>query len=243
MSPPADPVTALGERILAELGDPRTNNTLTRWLAHHTARLIDAADQAATRHDTDADDLATRARTAILELWEHRSAWPHGWPPGGAATLVRLLDDLPEVDDSGWRSHTALGRLQLLHHHLLAALTDRAVADGDTVAEGWLRTFGHRLAQDEVALLTRAASAPRRLATLFSEDLRTVQRRPHNAENCGATSAFPEVDNATAEESECDDEIAPDNTVDVMSNPIMEIAEKYRDVVAELFRGSEADNA
>jgi hypothetical protein len=43
-SPPAEPVAALGERILAEFGDEHTNNTLTRWLAHHTAALLEAAD-------------------------------------------------------------------------------------------------------------------------------------------------------------------------------------------------------
>src|SRR6185312_14602895 len=128
--------------------------------SHHTARLIDAADRAAAAGDPQAAERAAQARAAVLELWDHRSAWPNGWPPVRTAKLVRLLDDLPEIDDPGWGQHNALGHLQLIHHQVLAALTDLALAASDDVDSGWLATFGDRLSPDEVTLLTRAASAP-----------------------------------------------------------------------------------
>jgi hypothetical protein len=61
-SPPAEAVAALGERILAEFGDEHTNNTLTRWLAHHTAALLGAADNARDNAAPDADARAADAR-------------------------------------------------------------------------------------------------------------------------------------------------------------------------------------
>ena len=45
-SPSGDQLAHLGERILAELDAARTNSTLARWLAHHVAALIQAADEA-----------------------------------------------------------------------------------------------------------------------------------------------------------------------------------------------------
>jgi hypothetical protein len=144
--------------------------------------------------------------------------------------LVELLDDLPEADDPGWRSRTAVGRLQLLHHRVLAALTDLAVAEGDTVAEGWLKTFANRLTPDESVLLTRAASAPRRLATLFAGYRTTVDRAQNATDTPGATAGAPCPEDPTA------DDAARDDTADMPPNPILEIAEEYRDLVAELFR-------
>lgn len=237
---------ALGERILAELDESRTNDTLTRWLAHHIARLIDAAEQAATRRDPDTDDRATQARTAILDLWKHRSAWPHGWPPSGAATLVRLLDDLPEADDPGWSTRNVLGHLQLLHHRLLAALTDLAVAEGDTVAKGWLSTFNHQLTADEIALLTRAISAPRRLGTLFSATPAVIGQRPQDATDASGVTAYDaEADYATGEDLERDADTTQNGTTrddtDAAPNPILGIAQEYLDVVADLLRGSDLD--
>jgi hypothetical protein len=231
-SPPTDPTAALGERILAELGDPRTNDTLTRWLAHHTARLINTAEQAAARQDPDADNRAAEARAAILDLWEHRSAWPRGWPPDRAAALVRLLNDLPEIDDPGWGNRSALGRLQLLHHHLLAALTDLAVAGGDPVEEGWLNAFGHLLTPDEAALLTRAASAPRRLVMLLDDDRTTVRPRPLQAfDGDDAAINSLESDNTTSHGI-----TAHDETAGAPANAVLEIADAYREAVADLFR-------
>jgi hypothetical protein len=158
---------ALGERILAELGDPHTNSTLTRWLAHHTARLISEADKAREASAPDADAQEAEARQAILQLWQARATWPAGWPPPRATEIVRLLDDLPSLDDEeGWYRDTVLGRLQDVHYHVLAVLTDLITSDGTDVEQGWLDTFGDKLTPAEALLLRRAAARPRRIESL-----------------------------------------------------------------------------
>jgi hypothetical protein len=162
-----DPVIALGERIVAELGDPRTNNTLTRWLAHHTARLIREAD---TARETGSPDVGTReaeARDAILQLWQARATWPVGWPPPRAAKIARVLDDLPSLDDDRWHRQTLLTRLQDTHHHVLSALSDLLAGDSVEIEQGWLDTFGEHLTSDEVLLLRRAANQPASIGSLL----------------------------------------------------------------------------
>jgi hypothetical protein len=164
----ADQVAALGERILAELDAVHTNSTLTRWLAHHTAALIEAADQAHAAAAPDADARAADARAAILQLWQHRSDWPGGWPPPRAAEIVRLLEELPDLGDLPWHRVTTLARLHDLHHHILAVLVDLAIGRGGDIEEGWLETFGDLLNSDETALLARASTTEQRLSRLFS---------------------------------------------------------------------------
>ena len=165
----ADPLVALGERILAELGDPRTNNTLTRWLAHHTARLIHAADKAREAGAPDARARDAEAREAIHQLWQARAAWPTGWPPPRAAEIARILDGLPDLDDgNGWYRETLLAHLQDLHYHVLAVLVDLVTGDGDTdVEQGWLDAFGDQLTSDEASLLRRAVTRPRRIESFL----------------------------------------------------------------------------
>jgi len=160
-------VIALGEKILAELDDERTNDTLTRWLAHHIASLLHEADEASRLGAADAEVRASNARAAILELWEHRSAWPKGWPPPGVAQMVRLLADLPELDDPRWHRYSILTQLHYLHHHILAALVDLTTPRADDLEKAWFETFGDRLTADELSLLTVASRADERLERLF----------------------------------------------------------------------------
>jgi hypothetical protein len=187
-SPDADPLIALGERILTELGDPRTNSTLARWLSHHTARLIREADEA---RQAGAEDTGTReaeAREAILNLWQARTTWPAGWPPPRAAEIVRHLDDLPRLDDENrWHRPTVLTHLQDLHHHILAVLVDLATSDEADIEQGWLDTFGDHLNPDEALLLHRAATRPRRIESLLrwwdhTEDNQAEQTSDADAE-------------------------------------------------------------
>jgi hypothetical protein len=159
-------VAALGERILAELGADHTNSTLTRWLAHHTAALLRAADQARDVGAPDADARAADARAAVLELWQHRSAWPSGWPPPRAVKIAHLLEGLPDLDDLPWHRSTILARLHDLHYHILAVLVDVANSGDENIEQGWLRAFGDRLTPDELALLTHAATTEQRLGHL-----------------------------------------------------------------------------
>ncbi|MEW9533627.1 hypothetical protein [Microbispora sp. NPDC049125] len=162
-----DPVVRFGEQILEDLGEARTNNTLTRWLAHHTAGLIHAADQAKAAGESDAPARAADARTAILQLWDHRSSWPSGWPPPRALRLVELLNDVPDLDAPRWQRGTILERLQNLHHRVLAALLDLVIVGEENLEKGWLAAFGEKLTPDEVTMLTRAATAEQRLDRLL----------------------------------------------------------------------------
>lgn len=128
-----DATVALGERILAELGDPRTNNTLARWLAHHTARLMTEAEQAHASGAPDADVRDLAVRDAILQLWEARTHWPAGWPPKHAAEMARLLDELPAVDDpNAWVRPSLLSQLHTIHMHVVSTLIDMASPAPDT---------------------------------------------------------------------------------------------------------------
>lgn len=86
----------MGEQIVNGLDpsakrSPAEPDLLSRWIAHEIADAMKAVDRArsavarqrAVRHATD----------LILSLWEHRSAWPSGWPPEPARARIEQLDD------------------------------------------------------------------------------------------------------------------------------------------------------
>jgi len=219
-SRPADLVAALGERILAELDAGHTNSTLTRWLAHHTAALIQAADQAKTAAAPDADARAADARAAILQLWQHRSAWPSGWPPPRAAEMVRLLEELPDLGGLPWHRVTALARLHDLHHHILAVLVDLATCGDENIEQGWLETFGDLLNPDETALLARAATNEQRLSHLFGGRDRTEPE--------------PELD-ADETEIQGDDDANDAEPAPTPPQLLAALADTYRQTVLDLF--------
>lgn len=166
-SPSGDQLAHLGERILAELDAARTNSTLARWLAHHVAALIQAADEARATSAPDADARAAEARAAILQLWQHRSDWPAGWPPPRAAHMARILEKLPDSSIPPWQPATPLTRIHELHHSLLALLLDIVTSEADDVEQGWLKAFGGLLTADETAMLTLAANAEQRMSRHF----------------------------------------------------------------------------
>jgi hypothetical protein len=167
-SPPDDQLAELGERILAELDEARRNSTLARWLAHHVAALIQAADEARATSAPDADARAAEARVAILQLWQHRSDWPAGWPPPRAAHMARILEKLPDSSIPPWQPATPLTRIHELHHALIALLVDIVTSDGDEVEQGWLKAFGGLLTPDETAMLNLAATADQRMRRHFN---------------------------------------------------------------------------
>ncbi|GGQ17024.1 hypothetical protein GCM10010279_26030 [Streptomyces mutabilis] len=165
-----DTVAELGERILDEFGDEHTNNTLIRWLAHYTARLVTEADQARETNAPDAAARTAEARDAILRLWQARSSWPSGWPPPYAAKLAATLDALPEPGNDRWSRPTVPARLHEIHHNILAILVDLTTDDRPEAEEGWLNSFGGHLTEGESAVLRYAAHLPRRAATLQRRD-------------------------------------------------------------------------
>ncbi|MFJ9900494.1 hypothetical protein ACIQPR_44905 [Streptomyces sp. NPDC091280] len=207
----ADPLAELGERILAELDEERTNNTLIRWLSHHTARLMQAADDAARAGDVSAPARAEEARTAILQLWQARSTWPEGWPPPRAAALANALADIPELTESTWPSRTLPARLSAVHQVILAALSEQAAASApDGNEEDWLNASGEHLTDAETVILRRAAVAPQYIEVLG--ELATLIEQ-FNAPKTGEASGSP------ADE--------------VMQHPLVRLADTYRKIVID----------
>jgi hypothetical protein len=194
-SSPADRVADLGEQILAELGDARTNDTLTRWLSHYTARVISEADSARNTGDPEADALEAKARDAILDLWRSRSAWPNGWPPPRAAETTRLLAQLPALgDDIYWYQQNTLQRLQAVHHQIIAVLLDSVSAgSGADVEQMWLDKYGQHLTSDESVVLRHAAEQPRRVEELFRWSAPASRQPSLNQENDAPTEGPVEL--------------------------------------------------
>ncbi|MCJ8505267.1 hypothetical protein MRU69_10400 [Kocuria flava] len=227
---------ALGERILAELGEDRTTDTLTRWFVHHTAALMDEADHARATGDPDAEIRGGEARTAILQLWEHRSAWPHGWPPPRTLNIVRLLDDLPDFEDPIWQTTGALSRLQDLHHHILGVLTDLAARNGTSLEQGWLRAFGDHLTREEVMLLSRAAGVPQRLDKLVRTRETTMSNLRRRLMDEQADEEIADVEDDVTRPN-TGEHVAPVAGADDWNeHPLVRLADIYRDSVIDLLR-------
>jgi hypothetical protein len=190
---------------------------LIRWLAHHTARLIEAADQARAANALDADARAAEAREAILQLWRARSDWPSGWPPPLAVEIARTLDELPSLNAHKWYRHTPLARLHDIHHHVLAVLTDLAVHDASVdIEQGWLAAYGDHLTEHEVTMLRRAAEKPRRLDALLRwNDL------------------YELLDMHPSGESAHDADVVAE---DIETHPLVKLADAYHAAVVSLVR-------
>lgn len=83
---PWSEVTRLGQLILTELKQAETNKTLTRWIAHRIAELMERGES------TDAQQTREEARREctdlIIRLWQSRQQWPDRVP---LSKLVSLL--------------------------------------------------------------------------------------------------------------------------------------------------------
>jgi hypothetical protein len=89
-------VLALGRRLVEELGLEESNDTLSRWMAHHLADLITKAENAA---GSDKDALRKECFDAILALWRHRSELPGGKRPfEELEPVLRAVESLDPED-------------------------------------------------------------------------------------------------------------------------------------------------
>ncbi|MGY1620642.1 hypothetical protein ACI789_00420 [Geodermatophilus sp. SYSU D00965] len=156
-----------------------------------------------------------------------------------------MLDDLPELDDPGWGGMNVLGRLQHLHHHVLGLLADLAAASAP-LEEGWLGAFGDRLTPDEVALLIHAASVDRRLDLLLRDDGAIRRLRRRLAHSAGESDAGP-GDRAVGDDGAHDGgdgaEPGSDDKDILVTHPLVQLAETYRDTVVALLRVATRDGA
>lgn len=93
---------ALGQAIVSELEHDRRGEVLQRWLAHHLAELMAAADRETGAAKAEAE---ARAVDVILKLWAHRRALPEDVDPlGGVRDAVAVLGRLmPESNP--WERH------------------------------------------------------------------------------------------------------------------------------------------
>ena len=211
----ADPLIALGERIVAELGDPRTNNTLDP-VARPPHRPADPeADTAREAGAADADTREAEAHEAILQLWQARSDMASRLAPSPAPPRSRgcsttcpawTTTGMVPADNPGAPPGPALP-------HPLGPL-DLVTGDDADVEQAWLTRFGDMLTPDEARLLRRAAARPRRIDLLLrwcerGSDDKT--KAPVDEDNAGEHDATP-------------------------THPLLRLADAYHGTIADLIR-------
>lgn len=186
----------MGERIVTELGLDQSTDTLSRWIAHRVAELMERAERARTKAAR--DSAARECESLILRLWERRTSWPQGWPPPSAARALERLTSAEEepnefgiyrqrVVDDGDR--TWLGTLPLiadLQRMELDAWRDAGLIEVD-VAEinDWLNQQGANLPDGERAAFQRLLASADRAHRLLEQQQR--QRRlasPNDDQDC-----------------------------------------------------------
>lgn len=83
---------ALGEQLVASLGDAHQTDTLSRWMAHYVAEQIQRAKTSTGAKKAQAEK---QAFDTILALWSHRASFPDGLRPfEGFEPILRLLKRL-----------------------------------------------------------------------------------------------------------------------------------------------------
>lgn len=74
----SDNVLALGKKLVEELGEEQSADTLSQWMAHYIAEKI---EEASTATADKRDQKMHECYDAILKLWTHRNSLPHGQRP------------------------------------------------------------------------------------------------------------------------------------------------------------------
>lgn len=92
-----EPVMALGRKLVSTLGVEERIDTLSRWMAHWIADLMQSVENSA------GDERAQRASAcadAIMKLWAHRNVLPSGKRPfESLEPVLRALESLdPDAD-------------------------------------------------------------------------------------------------------------------------------------------------
>ena len=96
--PRFDEVVALGRKLVDELDKGPRVDTLSRWMAHYVAELIDAAENAPSE-----ERAASRRECfdTVLELWNHRPDLPGGRRPfEDLEPVARALESLDPSNET-----------------------------------------------------------------------------------------------------------------------------------------------
>lgn len=92
--------TELGEALVAELSQGSRSTPLSRWVAHYIADQMTTAKTAKGKNRAEAE---RQCFSAILQLWENRSALPSGLHPfAGYDAIFRALDAISPDRRSGY---------------------------------------------------------------------------------------------------------------------------------------------
>ncbi len=156
---PWEDVVRLGMQIVDELGLSNSVDTLSRWMAHRTAELINKANKA--RRNTEREIFKEKATDLILRLWERRTSWPQGWPPETVALVLERLENDKHVF-GGYKESTGspwldrLWKLKEIQSREYALWLDAALADFDVEQERKsLENYRLDLREDEKNALER----------------------------------------------------------------------------------------
>ena len=91
-------VLDLGRALVEELSLDPGVDTLSRWMAHYIAELIDDAETAKVE---DRPAKLAKCADAILDLWERRHQLPNGKRPfEDLEPILRALESLDPTDDT-----------------------------------------------------------------------------------------------------------------------------------------------
>jgi hypothetical protein len=90
----------LGKKLVDEFGPDQRVDTLSRWMAHYIAELIDDAENAAPEDKPFKEE---RCAAAILDLWRHRAELPDGTRPfEDFEPIFRTIASLDPGDETSW---------------------------------------------------------------------------------------------------------------------------------------------
>lgn len=155
-------------------------------MSHRIAELMNTAQRGRTR--VAREEAARVCESLIIRLWEHRTAWPRGWPPPKAAKVLERLshaeDDpdgypfyRPHVVDEGADTWQDCFRLLVdLHRAELEIWRDAALLELDVgEIQAWLTKHGRDMDPDEQGALEQiiaATKSARRRLELRTRDPR-----------------------------------------------------------------------
>lgn len=115
-------IVNLGKRLVDESSFNQRCDTLSRWMVHYIAELIDDAENAAPEDKASKEN---RCADAILDLWRHRAELPNG---------TRPLEDLEPI----FRAIATLDPSDETPRYFAAQRAAGPDSDFDTEAGEWL---------------------------------------------------------------------------------------------------------